>query len=90
MRGCFIDLLGALIAGSKSNQSKVGIALAEKIYPKGEAHENIGIDWPSEKFRRIAGPFLSDGGTEKIIELVTGDENISIRTLVDRVNDLIK
>lgn len=31
MKGCFIDLLGALIAGSKSSQAKVGLALAEKI-----------------------------------------------------------
>lgn len=64
--------------------------VSDNYEPKGEAHENIGIDWLAEKFRRIAGPFLADGGTEKIIELVTGDENISIRTLVDRVNDLIK
>ena len=31
MKGCLLDLLGALIAGSKSSQAKVGLALAEKI-----------------------------------------------------------
>lgn len=31
MKGCLLDLLGALIAGSKSSQAKVGFALAEKI-----------------------------------------------------------
>ena len=36
MRGCFIDLLGALISGSRSRQAQVGIRLAEKLYAEGE------------------------------------------------------
>lgn len=64
--------------------------VSDNYEPKGEAHENIGIDWLAEKFCRISGPFLEDGGTDEIIKLVTGDENVSIRVLVDRVNDLIK
>lgn len=36
MRGCFIDLLGALLAGTKSEQWRVGLRLADEIYGKGE------------------------------------------------------
>ena len=36
MRGCFVDLLGALIAGSRSRQAEAGIRLAERLYGKGE------------------------------------------------------
>ena len=46
LRGCFIDLLGALLAGTKSEQFKVGLALAEKIYGKG----NIAVIGSKEKF----------------------------------------
>lgn len=36
LKGCFVDLLGALIAGSLSNQFKVGLNLAEKLWGEGE------------------------------------------------------
>lgn len=36
LKGCFIDLMGAMIIGSKSEQFKVGLRLAEKIYGGGE------------------------------------------------------
>ncbi len=65
-------------------------AVSDNYEPRGEAHENIGIDWLSEKFRRIAGPFLKDGAAEEIIRLVTGDVNISVRALVNAVNGFVK
>ncbi len=64
--------------------------ISDNYEPRGEAHENIGIDWLSEKFRRIAGPFLKDGAAEEIIGLVTGDVNISVRALVNAVNGFVK
>lgn len=36
MRGCFVDLLGALITGSTSKQAETGILLAEKLYGVGD------------------------------------------------------
>ena len=36
MKGCFIDLMGALIAGSRSRQFRAGLLLAERIYPQGD------------------------------------------------------
>lgn len=36
MKGCFIDLMGALIIGSRSSQFEVGLRLAERIYGRGD------------------------------------------------------
>lgn len=65
------------------------VYISENCEPRGEAHENIGIDWLSDKFRRITAPFVSEQGQEKILNLITGDENILIRNLVDEINSLL-
>lgn len=36
IRGCFIDLMGALIIGSRSEQFQVGLRLAQTLYGTGE------------------------------------------------------
>ena len=36
LKSCFIDLIGALIVGSKSQQFEAGLALAERIYGNGD------------------------------------------------------
>ena len=36
LKSCFVDLIGALIVGSKSQQFEAGLALAEKIYGNGD------------------------------------------------------
>ena len=36
IKGCFLDLMGALLIGSRSAQFKVGLRLAESIYGTGE------------------------------------------------------
>ena len=36
MRGCFVDLMGALLAGSMSEQFAVGLRLAESLYGNGD------------------------------------------------------
>ena len=46
LRGCFIDLVGALLAGTKSEQFKVGLSLAEKIYGEG----SIAVIGTDKKF----------------------------------------
>lgn len=65
------------------------VYISNNCEPRGEAHENIGVDWLSDKFRRITGPFVSKEGQEKILNLVTRNENIFIRTLVDTVNSML-
>ena len=36
IQGCFIDLMGALIIGSRSEQFRVGLRLAQMLYGKGD------------------------------------------------------
>ena len=54
--------------------------------PRGEACENIGVDWLVEKFYRISAPVISKDRQEKLISLITGDVNVPIRTIVDAAN----
>ncbi len=57
--------------------------------PSGEAHENIGKDWLCAKFHRIASCALDENARNEILSLVYGDETISVRTLVDRINNFL-
>ncbi len=54
--------------------------------PYGEAKHNIGNDWLCDKFRRITAPMYTVEGQERVISLITGDEDIPMRTLIDEVN----
>ena len=54
--------------------------------PRGEAKENIGIDWLSDKFYRITGPVLSRQAQDKLLKLITQDNDLPIREIVDTVN----
>ena len=58
--------------------------------PRGEAKENIGVDWLCDKFRRISAPVLTQEGQEKLIDLITGDEDVPVRTIVDTANAYLK
>ena len=57
--------------------------------PRGEAHENISNDWLKDKFFRMTSPLISREGQQKIIDIILGDENESVRKLVDITNELI-
>ena len=54
--------------------------------PRGEAKENIGIDWLSDKFYRITGPVLSKQAQDKLLKLITQDNDLPIREIVDTTN----
>ena len=60
--------------------------LSDECEPRGEAHENIGIDWLADKFRRITAPVLKKDGQETVIELVSREEDMPIRELIDKIN----
>ena len=53
--------------------------------PRGEAHEGIGIDWLSDKFRRITSAVLSSDSQEKILSAVAGSTEIPLREIVDMI-----
>ena len=56
--------------------------------PRGEAFENIGYDWLSEKFLRITGHRLTAAQQKELIEDLASD-NWTVRKLVDKVNSFL-
>ena len=60
--------------------------LSDECEPRGEAYENIQIDWLQDKFRRITGPVLNEEGQEILLELICKDEDMPLREIVDTVN----
>ena len=54
--------------------------------PRGEAHENIRLPWLADKFRRIASPVFTDEGIKTVIDLISAEEDMPLRELVDTVN----
>ena len=60
--------------------------ISSECEPRGEAKENIGIDWLSDKFYRITGPVLSKQAQDKLLKLITQDNDLPIREIVDTVN----
>ena len=60
--------------------------LSAECEPRGEAKENISVSWLCDKFRRIVSPLLTDDGIEAILTMVTGEEDLPIRTIVDEIN----
>ena len=60
--------------------------ISSECEPRGEAKENIGTDWLSDKFYRITGPVLSKQAQDKLLRLITQDNDLPIREIVDTVN----
>lgn len=62
--------------------------ISSECEPRGEAHENIGIDWISDKFRRITAPIIAPAAQERVLELLLGRLDLPVRELVDEINAL--
>ena len=62
------------------------IFVSDECEPRGEAKENIQLPWLCDKFRYITEPVLTERGQEVILALITGNDDIPMRTLVDEVN----
>lgn len=62
------------------------IYISRECEPRGEAKENIGIDWLRDKFYRITGPVLSKDGQEALLKLITQTDDLPIREIVDTTN----
>jgi len=56
--------------------------------PRGEAFENIGYDWLSEKFQRITGHRLTAAQQQELIADLQAD-SWTVRELVDKVNSFL-
>lgn len=57
--------------------------------PRGEAKENIDIKWLSDKFIRTTSSIISLDNAKKILQMLTGDENQTIKNIVDTINEFI-
>ena len=62
------------------------IFMSEECEPRGEACENIGFDWLADKFKRITAPLYTEKGQEQIISMVSGEQDLPIRDIVDAIN----
>lgn len=60
--------------------------VSDEFEPRGEASENIGQDWLSEKFLRITEPLLTKGGQETVLEMITQPRDLPVRQIVDELN----
>jgi len=63
--------------------------ISPECEPRGEAKENIGIDWISEKFKRITSPVITYDSQDYMLELMMGKLDISVRNLIDEINNNI-
>ena len=54
--------------------------------PRGEAFENIDLEWLSEKFRRITSPVFTEKGQNSVLRMLCGDEDIPVREIVKEIN----
>ncbi|MBE6929246.1 MAG: MmgE/PrpD family protein [Ruminococcaceae bacterium] len=54
--------------------------------PRGEACENIGLDWLCDKFERIAGPVTDAESRAKLVSMMTGDEDVPVQAIVEEAN----
>ena len=70
-----------------TNDNKLYVS--DECEPRGESCENIGIDWLSDKFKRITAPFISKNNQEEIIDLISSDEDMPIRTIVEKINSAL-
>ena len=60
--------------------------LSGECEPRGEAAENIGVDWLCDKFRRITAAALTPEGREAVLEAITGEQDLPVRRIVETVN----
>ena len=61
--------------------------ISSECEPRGEANENIGIDWISQKFKRITEPVIKEEFQDYILGLLKGNLDISVRSIVDEINN---
>lgn len=64
--------------------------ISSECEPRGEAHENIGLDWISEKFKRITAPVITPELQDFIIEIAKNELDRSVVSFVDEINSNIK
>lgn len=54
--------------------------------PRGEACENIGLEWLCEKFRRITAPVFTKQGQDSVLNMLCGEADLPVREIVREIN----
>jgi len=57
--------------------------------PRGEAHENIGIEWIREKFERLTKPVLKEDFRNNLLYVLEKGLDFPIVGLVEEINENI-
>lgn len=52
----------------------------------GEASDNVDLPWITEKFMRITAPVLAPGKQRELLAVLTGPQNISMRSVIELCN----
>jgi len=60
--------------------------LSEECEPRGEACENISVEWLGDKFRRITGPVFTREGQENLLAMIASEDDMPIRRIVEEAN----
>jgi 2-methylcitrate dehydratase PrpD len=61
--------------------------ISSECEPKGEAHENIGMDWIVEKFKRITAPVIKQDFQDYIVDIMKNQLDIPVVKIIDEVNN---
>ena len=84
-RGALKSRLSKTICRAEIHTKGGKVFVSRDFEPAGEAHDNIGTDWLSAKFHRIAGCVMNENARDSVLKMVLGDENLPVRTLVDKL-----
>ncbi len=60
--------------------------VSSECEPRGEACENIGIDWISDKFRKVTSRIITDEAQEKFLSLMQSDSEHFMHEMLDIFN----
>ncbi|MFT5874671.1 MAG: 2-methylcitrate dehydratase PrpD [Clostridium sp.] len=63
--------------------------MSDTFAPIGEAKDNIDMNWIKEKFERITKPLVTKENQNRIIYLLSDINNISMRKVVDYINNCL-
>lgn len=53
---------------------------------RGEAEENIGLNWLCDKFSRITSPLYTKEGQDTLISLIVSEKDVKLREIIDTAN----
>ena len=62
------------------------VLISPDCEPRGEACENISLEWLCEKFRRITAPVFAKQGQDSVLNMLCGDADLPLKEIVNEIN----